>query len=101
MRKTLCILIAVIALAACRKGKSLDVTGTLTGNDGRKCACCGGAYLTIDSRNGQFRTLRLPSMTQPELNALNYPVRIKFEYRNAGTCGADNLIEITDYELLP
>lgn len=103
MRKICWILVAVIFMTACRKNKEKNAqgTGTLTGIDGRKCACCGGVYLTIDNRTGQYRTFELPSLTTEQLHNLNFPQRIEFEYQNAGICGEDRLIEITSYTLIP
>jgi hypothetical protein len=102
MRKICWVLAAVIFMAACKKNKEKNarVTGTLTEADGRKCACCGGVYLTIDNRTGQYRTLELPSLTPEQLRSLNFPQRIEFEYQNAGDCG-EQLIEITSYTFIP
>jgi hypothetical protein len=111
MRKTGLILLVVIFFSACGKSKTDDSdivtclamrpTATLTGVDGRKCACCGGVYITIDGRSEQFRALELPSMTQEELRNLNFPRRIEFDGRKIGECGNEQLVEIRNFVFLP
>lgn len=90
-------------MAACKKSeeKNLHGAGTLTGTDNRKCACCGGVYLMIDNRTGQYLVHELPAFTTEQLRSLNFPQRIEFEYRNAGICGEDRLVEITGFTLIP
>ena len=104
MRKIAWVLLAVVFLAACRKNKkekNSEGVGTLTSADYRKCSCCGGVFLTIDNVAGQYLIHELPSMTMEELQNLNFPRRIEFEYRDDGTCAGNNVLEITSYTLLP
>lgn len=111
MKKILLFILACTIIAtACTKNTgqqaSTDIAtnaavnseGTITGMDGRKCACCWGWLIEIDGK--QYKFDKIPDASSFDLNSISYPEKVNIEWRDAqGDCSGQ-LIEVLSISTL-
>ncbi len=86
------ILLAFITFATCNKaGNNYLSHGTITGQDYRMCACCGGWLITIDDKQYQFD--KMPDGSPIDLNKEKFPLAVKLDWQ-LNTTGCPNTITI-------
>ncbi|MEP6844349.1 MAG: hypothetical protein ABI861_00020 [Panacibacter sp.] len=71
---------------------SVKATGTITGMDEKKCACCWGWLVNIDGKECKFD--KIPEGSSLNVNNISYPTKVKIEWKDAeGDCSG-KLIEV-------
>ena len=90
-------LIAILALMIGCSGstnneESKYKEAIITGVDMRKCLCCGGWFIKIDSVEYNFATI--PEGAEVNLNTESLPLTVLIQY-NLRTEGCTNIIDIT------
>ncbi|CAN5591250.1 hypothetical protein BH10BAC2_BH10BAC2_20910 [soil metagenome] len=100
---TFLILACTIIVTACTKNTGHQATtniainavnseGTITGMDGRKCACCWGWLIEIDGK--QYKFDKIPESSSFNLNNISYPANVNIKWKDAeGDCSG-KLIEV-------
>jgi hypothetical protein len=77
---------------------AINSTGTITGMNQLKCACCWGWLVEIDGKEYKFD--RIPETSSFDLNSITYPAKVKIEWRDAqGNCSG-RLIEVLSISYL-
>jgi hypothetical protein len=83
---------ALIGIVTCKKEvASFQSHGSITGQDYRMCACCGGWLITIDNKQYQFA--KLPDNSSIDLNTEKFPLTVKLDWELNST-GCPNTITI-------
>lgn len=98
------LLMCTLFIAACNKNTNSNALtkdsiiqaaiseGTITGMDGRKCACCWGWLIKIDGKEYKFD--KIPETSSLDINNISYPKTVKIEWQDAqGDCSGQ-LIEV-------
>lgn len=82
----------ILSLIACRKMENGDFDlATLTGQDLRLCACCGGWFIKIDTTTWRFDTA--PAKSEVDLNTVTYPLDILLKWhKKEPACLGDEII---------
>ena len=84
--------LAVIIFATCNKeGNNYMSHGTMSGQDYRMCACCGGWLITIDDKQYQFNNL--PANSDINLSNEKFPLVVKLDWE-LNTTGCPNTITV-------
>jgi hypothetical protein len=104
MNKIIFLLATVIFLSACSKNanhesavvasdnSSAKATGTITGLNPDKCACCWGWLVDIDGT--QYKFDKIPEGSPLNVNNITYPLNVKIEWKETeGDCSG-KLIEV-------
>ena len=78
--------------ATTSNNSSIKSTGTITGMNPDKCACCWGCLVTIDDKEYKFD--KIPEGSSLDLNAITYPTKVKIEWKDAGGDCSGKLIEV-------
>jgi hypothetical protein len=66
--------------------------GVITGQDYRKCACCGGYLITIDKQEYMFWDV--PATSNLDLRNATFPIDVKLDWKKAANACTSNLIEV-------
>ena len=93
MRKIIIILVfGISVLAACKKPDDSSFSdAVITGVDYRKCMCCSGYFITIDTL--QYRFFNIPDTTEIKLENAVFPIPVKLKWKKmVNTC--TDLIEV-------
>lgn len=97
MKKILYLSLILALLAGCRKDRGYDNSGTIIGQDYRKCMCCGGWFISIDQDTLRFD--RLPEGCTMDLNNTEFPVEVYLDWQPKDPrCLGDEII-VTRLEL--
>ncbi len=87
----------LLILISCKVDKSSDVEdqflsdGTITGEDYRDCACCGGWF--IDITDSTFRFYQLPDGSNIDLTNETFPVEVRLDWHHDdNACIGDEII---------
>ena len=92
MRKFL-ITIIVILISACSDEVNSDFKdiGTITGEDFRRCMCCGGWFIDINSETYRFN--ELPENSTLDLNIEEFPIQVNIDWiADENACLGDEII---------
>ncbi|MEM7373151.1 MAG: hypothetical protein AAF587_31295 [Bacteroidota bacterium] len=85
-------LIFMLALSGCMQPDALQspqMEGIITGEDQRRCVCCGGWF--VDIQNETHRFTRLPDGS--DLNLQSYPVEVVLEWEvDPNACLGDEIL---------
>ena len=104
------ILTAIIFLTACNKSanqesavntsdnSSVKATGTITGMNPDKCACCWGWLVNIGGKEYKFD--KIPEGSSLNVNNITYPLNVKIEWKDAGGDYSGKLIDVLSIEPL-
>jgi hypothetical protein len=90
----ICLLAAIaFSISGCYKPQpDYMAKGVITGPDYRKCMCCGGWFITIDSKDYFFWSV--PAHSKLDLENETFPLKVKLDWKPAAnTCGG-NRIEV-------
>ena len=78
--KTIRIIFLVFIIFACTKeNDDYKSIGTITGNDGTMCGCCGGWIINID--DGRFLIDSMPKNSGLDLSKETFPVTVKLDWQ--------------------
>jgi hypothetical protein len=66
--------------------------GTITGPDYRKCACCGGWFITIG--NDEYTFWALPAGSSLDLENEKFPLKVKLDWTKPDETCPSNRIEV-------
>jgi len=94
MKKIFLILIAItISVTSCKKETKIEYSGKITGQDFRKCSCCGGYYIEINDSNYRFESI--PSNSGINLSIDTFPiyVYVVFHKKNPQCLGDEIIID--------
>jgi len=84
-------------LTACSKDKGLMDSGTIIGQDYRKCMCCGGWFIRIEKDTLRFD--QLPRWCTINLDDAKYPIDVRLNWHHKDPkCLGDEII-VTGIEL--
>ncbi|NQU54496.1 MAG: hypothetical protein HQ522_18385 [Bacteroidetes bacterium] len=84
--------ISILGFLACEKEELLPSEGKITGLDHRKCGCCGGWFIEIESST--YRFYESPIISELDLMNETFPVFVRLAWSKDETgCGID-LIKI-------
>ncbi len=92
MRKFL-IVVTVILISACSDEVNSDFKdmGTITGEDFRRCMCCGGWFIDINSETYRFN--KLPENSNLDLNIEEFPIQVYLDWiADENACLGDEII---------
>jgi hypothetical protein len=82
-----------VGTSSCRKPvQEFAYDGVITGQDYRKCACCGGYLITIDKQEYMFWDV--PAASSLDLRNATFPIEVKLDWKNAANACTHNLIEV-------
>jgi hypothetical protein len=86
----LAIFLIVFGFYYCHKENSNNYKsiGTITGQDFRMCACCGGWFIIIDSLTYEFDSL--PNGSDINLEKETFPLMVKLDWQLPDTLGCPN-----------
>jgi hypothetical protein len=94
--KKILMLIILVSFLGCSGSTNNDDSkykeATITGADYRKCMCCGGWLIDIDTLHFNFNNL--PDGSQINLEQEKFPLPVLVQY-NTRTEGCANIIDIT------
>jgi hypothetical protein len=92
----LAIVVVLFLTITCDKEENnYESHGTITGQDYRMCACCGGWLIIIDEKQYQFNNL--PEDSGIDLNKEKFPMAVKLDWE-LNTTGCPNTITIQRIE---
>lgn len=77
---------------------SVKTTGTITGMNPDKCACCWGWLVDIGGK--QYKFDKIPEGSSLNVNNITYPLNVKIEWKDAGGDCSGKLIEVLSIEPL-
>lgn len=83
---------SLFLLCGCCKNNDMMVNATITGEDYRKCMCCGGYYVQLPN-NQEIRAINVV-----ENNVISnvFPIDVKITYEKTTSCpSSENVIKIT------
>lgn len=92
MRKFL-IVVTVILIGACSEEVNSDLKdiGTITGEDFRRCMCCGGWFIDINSET--YRFSELPGNSNLDLTMEELPIQVYLDWMlDEDACLGDEII---------
>lgn len=97
MRKNFLMLVVaaslLLSLAGCRKPSPEYVwDGVITGPDYRKCACCGGWFITIADEEYSFWSI--PANSGLDLENEKFPLKVKLDWTKPSDPCPFNRIEV-------
>ena len=83
----------LLALMACKKEKHFMNEGKITGYDYRKCSCCGGYYIDINSNTYRFYVL--PENSNFDLTNATFPINVELDWKKVepGCLGDEIILE--------
>jgi hypothetical protein len=91
MRQIFAIILLTLLLAGCRKDHGYDNSGTIIGQDYRKCMCCGGWFIEIE--NDTLRFDQIPENCDVNLTDAIYPVDVYLDWHHKDPkCLGDEII---------
>lgn len=98
--KKLLLSVTLICLMACKKENAATngslTSAVITGQDFRKCWCCGGWFIEIGSDT--FRFKELPAGAKIDLDDAAFPLPVKVKWKlQTDPCMSD-LIDIQEIE---
>lgn len=93
MKKVFIILLLAIAFCSCHKNRNAYIHATITGQDFRKCLCCGGYILKLDNGDSSYRFFSFPANTY--IDTLHFPQSVYVSYVAADSCGPFHFITLT------
>ncbi|MFT5512903.1 MAG: hypothetical protein ACI8SE_001302 [Bacteroidia bacterium] len=83
--------IAVLGLLSCEKDPTPTVNGIITGQDFRKCACCGGWFVEVG--DSTFRFYEIPKTNVLNLDNETLPLEVSIDYtQEDGRCMPDLIV---------
>jgi hypothetical protein len=85
-------LVLLFVGSSCKKQHYFKYSGSISGEDKRMCACCGGHFINIDGDTLTYLAHALPAGT--DLSNESYPVHIEFNATFKNFCGTQKIIEI-------
>ena len=77
---------------------SAKATGTITGMNLDKCACCWGWLVNIGGKEYKFD--KIPEGSSLNVNNITYPLNVKIEWKDAGGDYSGKLIDVLSIEPL-
>jgi hypothetical protein len=100
MIKKLFVPLAAIVIGSCSKSTSVNymARGTITGADYRVCKCCNGYILKMDGNDSAYRFDHFPANST--IDSMRFPITVKFNYKEMGTCGDIHLLDVRQMELV-
>ena len=85
------IIVAFISCSDENKQMGLTDVGTITGIDYRKCMCCGGWFIEINSETYRFN--ELPKNSNLNLNIEVFPIEVNLDWVvDENACIGDEII---------
>jgi hypothetical protein len=92
MKKLLVICsIILLTVMACKKEKTVLWEGKITGSDFRKCICCGGWWIEINTST--YRFYHLPENSNIDLLHDTLPIYVKVRWqKDKNACIGDEII---------
>ena len=87
------IITALILISSCVEEVNSDFKdiGTITGEDFRRCMCCGGWFIDINSETYRFD--ELPENSNLDLNIEEFPLQVYVDWiANENACLGDEII---------
>jgi hypothetical protein len=92
--KAIKIIFLVLIMIACTKENSdYKSVGTVTGNDPRMCACCGGWIIVIE--DVIYLIDSIPKDSNIDLSTETFPVTVKLDWQLVSSgCSAFNRITV-------
>jgi hypothetical protein len=83
----------LFSFSSCRKPQPEYVwDGTITGPDYRKCACCGGWFITID--NDEYTFWSVPAGSNLDLEKETFPLKVRLDWKKIEEPCLYNRIEV-------
>ena len=93
MKKLIYLSLFVVFMTGCRKDHGYQDSGTIIGQDYRKCMCCGGWFIEIDKDTLRFQ--QVPDGFTINLNDAKYPVEVYLDWQHKDPkCLGDEIIVI-------
>lgn len=90
-------LLLTILTTGCKQEPCYEDTGTIIGQDYRKCMCCGGWFIEINQDTLRFD--QLPDSTNVNLTDAVYPIEVYLDWQHKDPkCLGDEII-VTRMEL--
>ena len=92
MKKLVFFVIALtITIISCKKETINEINGKITGQDLRKCSCCGGYFIEI--KDSTYRFDSIPSNSGINLNKDTFPIFVNVAYhKKVPKCLGDEII---------
>jgi hypothetical protein len=97
MKKLLLLLAAGLIMGGCTKNNGYDSHGTIIGFDYRKCMCCSGWFIVIDSDTLRFQ--QVPEGSAVVLDVTSFPVDINLDWHYPDPQCMSDLIIVDKMEL--
>ncbi|MFA6127232.1 MAG: hypothetical protein WC699_08015 [Bacteroidales bacterium] len=97
MKHLLPLILLLVLMTGCKKDHGYDNSGTIFGQDYRKCMCCGGWFIEIEKDTLRFQTM--PEGCAINLTDALYPVEVYLDWHYPDPqCMGDEII-VTRIEL--
>lgn len=88
---TLTLILVLAVLTGCQKDHGYKNSGTIIGQDYRKCMCCGGWFITIESDTLRFQIL--PEGSTIDFTDARYPIDVYLDWHYPDPqCMGDEII---------
>jgi hypothetical protein len=87
------IISVIIIISACADEVNSDFKdiGTITGEDFRRCMCCGGWFININSETYRFN--ELPENSDIDLSSEEFPIQVHLDWISVeNACLGDEII---------
>jgi hypothetical protein len=92
-----------IVFSSCSDDLNIDFkdTGSITGQDFRRCMCCGGWFVDINSETYRFK--EIPKSSDLDLNSAEFPIHVYVDWTTDenGCLGDEIIIEQIEQITLP